>query len=139
VFKALAILSTYAVDLPHYVPVGGFGIFGVRTRIGGRQHRLVTLRFDWKEAAANERGHEAAADLVLSYDRNDAIILGGDFNFGGAGTEASFREFIRRTELTRCGSVEITKDGPIDNLFIRGPYTVTQAVYREPPPERLSA
>lgn len=150
-YKGVSVLSRFFLREARMHPVmrgtdeTAFGTLEVTATIDNLVHRIFSTRFEPHVPADNVAGHEQAIAMLDRLDHRLPVIFGGDFNSHPSSPQ--FTRFVQQSGLTNAFNVHPDPtpwvSEPIDHVFFRGPYQVTQMEIRHPWPavpenERIS-
>jgi len=146
-FVAAGILSRYPLVDDRVHPFHDtdnvtYALLAATALVNGVAHRVFSTRFDTHSYADRKEGLELAVNLIQGLDPGMPVIFGGDFNAHRAWSEYIY--FAENSTLTDANverpDPKMCQDGyyldgppengPIDFIFYRGPYRVTQTKIR---------
>ncbi len=145
--KGVSVLSRYPLTNPRMHPVmrgrrtTAYGTLEVTVHVEGMEHRIFSTRFDAHNREDNAAGHEQAAAMLRQLNPQLPVIFGGDLN-ARPSKDPQFNRFKETSGLIYTADERLDPNtwdsDPLDHLFYRGPYQVTQHELRAPwDPQRM--
>jgi len=146
-YKGVSVLSRYPLKSPRIHPVmrgtraTAYATLEVTFTVEGVDHRVFSTRFDAHERSDNAAGHDQASAMLRSLDPQLPVIFGGDLN-ARPSQDPQFARFKESSGLFYAADERPDPNtwdsDPLDHLFFRGPYQVSQMELRAPwDPERM--